>query len=102
LPALPALAALLRAEDITLRKSAVLGLSEVEDPQSLAILGEGLADPDPGVRAAAAWAIGRLGLPEGRALLEPRRGAEQDPAVLKAVTSALGRLAESNRTEPVP
>ena len=55
-------------------------------------LAAALADPEPLVRAHAAWALGRLGGPCARGALESARGREIDPAAAAEITGALATL----------
>ena len=86
-----------------LRRRALLALARVQDPNTAGAMTEALSDPDPGVRAEAAWAIGILGLSWGpladdvktrltNALLE-KEAAEADGAVKLAMLEAMGRVA---------
>ena len=54
-----------------------------------------LRDSEPLVRAHAAWAIGRIGAPDGRTILQAARADEADPAVLEEIDLALASLVEA-------
>lgn len=92
-----------------LRKRALLALARVQDPNTAGAMTEALSDPDPGVRAEAAWAIGILGLSWApladdvktrltNALLE-KEAAEADGAVKLAMLEAMGRVATPQLVE---
>ncbi len=49
-----------------------------------------LSDPEPVVRAHAAWALGRVGSPEARAALVSKAAAESDAVVGSELAAALG------------
>ena len=48
-----------------------------------------LSDPEPVVRAHAAWALGQLSLPEARAALREAQQLEKDPDVLQEIADAI-------------
>jgi cyclophilin family peptidyl-prolyl cis-trans isomerase/HEAT repeat protein len=86
-----------------LRKRALLALARIQDPNTAGAMTEALSDPDPGVRADAAWAVGILGLSWApladdvktrltNALLE-KEASETDGAVKLAMLEAMGRVA---------
>lgn len=89
--------------DPVLRKRAFLALARLQDPNTAGAMTEGLTDPDAGVRAEAAFAIGLLGLSWApltddvkarltSALLE-KEASETDGAVRLALLEAMGRVA---------
>jgi hypothetical protein len=74
-----------------LRETGLLGLGELEDPQTMDVMTAGLRDRDPAVRSMAAWALGELEHPDaipalGRAL------NDDSPAVRRRVAWALGQI----------
>jgi epoxyqueuosine reductase len=83
-----------RAKRRGLLRSAAIALGNRPDPAAMAALSAALADPEPGVRGAAAWALGRwieAGTRESQArvALEARLSEETDPEVLDEIASAL-------------
>src|SRR5436309_696690 len=62
-------------------RNALVVAANVSDDEALGAAEERLLDPDPVVRGAAAWALGRAGGAGRRRLLEAARGRETDPAV---------------------
>ncbi|MEW5741816.1 MAG: peptidylprolyl isomerase [Myxococcota bacterium] len=92
----------LSAQDPVLRKRALLALGRIQDPAAADTLIKGLADPDPGARGEAAFAIGLLGLSWqpladevkvklGEALVTAE-AVEADPTVKLALLEAMGRV----------
>jgi epoxyqueuosine reductase len=80
--------ALWRAKRSGLLRNAALILGERGEASAVPALVRRLADPDPGVRGASAWALGRIGSTEAVNSLENARG-DADPEVKRAVESAL-------------
>ncbi|MFO0596865.1 MAG: peptidylprolyl isomerase [Myxococcaceae bacterium] len=89
--------------DPLVRKRAFLALGRIQDPNTAGAMVEGLADPDPGVRGEAAFAIGLLGLSWApladdvktrltNGLLE-KEAAEADSTARLAMLEAMGRVA---------
>lgn len=87
-----------RARRRGLLRNAAIVLGNQGDPNSLACLEKGLADPEPLVRGAAAWALGRLSATarpsspvalRAGAALRVRRNVESDPQVLEEIRAAL-------------
>lgn len=74
-----------------LRNAAVV-LGNVGGADDLPTLGIALRDPEPLVRAHAAWAIGQIGAPQGESLLVAARADEPDADVLDEIDDALERL----------
>ena len=74
-----------------LRNAAVV-LGNLADPAATGVLSAALIDPDPLVRAHAAWALGRLGGRVSRMALEQARSRETDTGVLMEILAALDRL----------
>jgi epoxyqueuosine reductase len=81
---------LLRAKRRGLLRSAAIVLGNQGDPASFAPLLRGLADDEPLVRGAAAWALGRLATPEAREALAARMSIESDADVRGEIEAALG------------
>lgn len=83
--ALPYLAQAARAENLAVRRRAVVALSGIADPQSVALLSQMLNDPAPEVSRAVADALGAVNRPEAipvliRALSQPDGGVAQNAA----------------------
>jgi epoxyqueuosine reductase len=57
-------------------------------------LAKALSDPEPLIRAHAAWALGEIGGEEARSMLKSAQTQEVDPAVQSEIRFALTRLAE--------
>lgn len=63
LPALPLIRTLLRQTDaVSVRTACLRFMGQCEDPQDLEVMRVSLGDPSPSVRAAAAMALGRMGV----------------------------------------
>jgi epoxyqueuosine reductase len=99
---------LLRPKRRGLLRNAALALGNVTPPvgapdpgglrlPALAALRHALADPEPLVRGAAAWALGRIGGAVARETLAGRLPNESDPTVVGEVRRALAGLGESAR-----
>jgi epoxyqueuosine reductase len=73
-----------------LLRNAAIALGNCPHPPALPALVRALADADPLVRGACAWALGRYAEPAARAALESRLALEDDPAVRDEITAALG------------
>lgn len=87
---------ILRAKRHGLARSAAIALGNSPDPAAGEALAAALADPEPVVRGAAAWALGRWIHKEvrgewAREQLTSRLSEEADPSVLAELRSALGR-----------
>ena len=81
--------ALARSKRSGLLRNAALILGSRGVAEAVPVLVERLDDPDPVIREAAAWALGRIGTPEARLGLGRDR-AEADPAVRLAIDRASG------------
>lgn len=81
-----------RARRRGLLRNAALVLGNQADPAALPALAQALADPEPLVRQAAAWALGRIPHPAAHEWLMARRSVEIDPAVRQEITAALGNF----------
>ena len=82
-------AALERPRRRGLVRNALIVAANTKDGQALGAAAEKLADSDPVVRGAAAWALGRAGGGPGRRALERARAREEEPAVKKEIEAAL-------------
>lgn len=74
-----------------LLRNAAIVLGNRPAPEALAALVRGLADDEPLVRAASAWALGNYTEPDARAALERRRDEEHDPDARSEIGQALAR-----------
>jgi epoxyqueuosine reductase len=87
---------LLRAKRRGLLRSAAIALGNRPDPAGFAALAAAAADPDPAVRGAAAWALGRWRLAGGplggraTAALDRLLATEQDDDVRRELAAAAG------------
>ena len=82
-------AALERPRRRGLVRNALIVAANTKDEQALGAAQEKLADPDPVVRGAAAWALGRAGGGTARRALERARAREEDPAVREEIEAAI-------------
>ena len=73
-----------------LLRNVMVALGNAATPEALAALGNGLAHPEPLVRAHAAWGLGRHGGSAPRAALAAAARREQDPGVRAEIAAALG------------
>ncbi len=84
------------AEDAATRRFAVRALGRLEDPSLLERIRPSLTDPDPTVRATAAWAVAQAvhGEDGGRAAVALVAAArtESDPVVRGEIARSLGRV----------
>lgn len=78
-----------RARRRGLLRNAAIVLGNQRDPRAVGSLETGLADNEPLVRGASAWALGRIGGRAAVAALEQRRPVEADPAVAEEIRLAL-------------
>jgi epoxyqueuosine reductase len=74
-------------------RNALIVAANVSDEKALRAAEEKLRDPDPVVRGAAAWALGRGGSVRGRRVLERARESEPDPAARAEIEEALAGIA---------
>lgn len=81
---------LLRAKRKGLLRNAAVVLGNSGDTGALPVLEHMLREEvEPLVRSHAAWAVGRLGAPEGRQMLSQSLRREEDPSVLEEIQIAL-------------
>ncbi|MBN2112685.1 MAG: tRNA epoxyqueuosine(34) reductase QueG [Acidimicrobiia bacterium] len=80
-----------------LRRNALVALGNSGGGGAVPIVIRYLADPDPVLRAHAAWALGELGGTAGRDALAAAASREADPGVLEEVYSALTGAAAGGR-----
>jgi epoxyqueuosine reductase len=74
-------------------RNAAMVLGNRPHPAALPALVHGLEDPEPLVRAASAWALGRYADPAAQKALQAQQTRESDPAVLGEIEAALQRFA---------
>jgi epoxyqueuosine reductase len=73
-------------------RNIAVALGNRKDPAAIPVLARVLKDePEPLVRAHAAWALGQIGGEPAWQALEKARGIERDPEVLKEIEAALGK-----------
>jgi len=77
----------------TIRRNVIIATGNSGDPAAVPALIDALSLPHPRARAAAAWALARLGGPVVPAALTKRLPDEQDPAVREEIAEALRGLA---------
>ena len=70
-------------------RNVCVALGNWGSPAAVAVLTRALSDPEPMVRAHAAWALGEIPSPASLAALRAARAAECDPFVLEELTGAL-------------
>jgi epoxyqueuosine reductase len=80
--------AIRRAGRAGFARNVAIGLGNWGSPAAVPVLAAALADPEPLVRAHAAWALGRIDSAEARRLLETHRASETHPAVLEELEAA--------------
>jgi epoxyqueuosine reductase len=82
-----------RARRRGILRNAAIVLGNQRAVSALSALCRGLDDPEPLVRGAAAWALGRLSTPEAEAALRRRAAVENDPMVREELAAALADAA---------
>ncbi|MEX2468027.1 MAG: HEAT repeat domain-containing protein [Gemmatimonadota bacterium] len=94
----------LRSGDAQVRRFAVRGLGRLEDPELVPAAAGLLSDPDPEVRATAAFAVAQaVHGSDGAAALEPLLAAarsESLPAVRNVLARSLGRIRPAGAAPP--
>jgi epoxyqueuosine reductase len=84
---------ILRAKRRGFLRNVCVALGNLRRPEAVpALAGTLREDPEPLVRAHAAWALGRIGTREAEAALCDARGRETDSAVLLEIEFAIGAL----------
>lgn len=91
-----------RARRRGLLRNAAIVLGNQRAVAATAALLHGLHDPEPLVRGAAAWALGRLATPEARQALLKRQAIESDPMVAEEIAAALTELEVASPAGPSP
>jgi epoxyqueuosine reductase len=70
-------------------RNVCVGLGNWGSPDAVPVLSRALSDPEPLVRAHAAWALGRAGSAEARSALSSRVPVETDASVLEELSAAM-------------
>jgi epoxyqueuosine reductase len=87
---------ILRAKRRGFLRNVCVALGNLRRPEAVPALARALReDPEPLVRAHAAWALGRLGTREAASALRDARARETDPAVVPEIESAISALTQS-------
>lgn len=89
-----------RAKLRGLKRNAAVVLGNVGSDEELDVLLAALDDPEPLVRAHAAWAIGRIGAHSGACRLRERLEVEADAPVREALQAAVALLGDSSTQRP--
>ncbi len=76
-------------------RNAAIALGARPDPAFVGALEHGLADAEPLVRSASAWALGQVGSQTAKQALESQMPRETDPAVCHEIQQALAHCARS-------
>lgn len=71
------------------RRNVAVALGNTRDPAGVPGLVEALSDPEPVIRGHAAWALGRIGIPDARSALESALSEEADEQVIEEIRSTL-------------
>lgn len=66
-----------------------VGLGNWDAPDAVPALTSALSDPEPVVRAHAAWALGRVGSAEAKSALSAAASVETDATVLEELSAAM-------------
>ncbi len=81
--------ALRRAGRAGFARNVCVGLGNWGSPEAVPVLTSALSDPEPLVRAHAAWALGRVGSAQAREALSSRLSVESDESVRSELAAAL-------------
>jgi epoxyqueuosine reductase len=79
-----------RAKRRGLLRNVAVALGNWGSPEAVPVLAAALEDPEPLVRAHAAWALGRIGAEEALEALASRLSSECDDSVKSELVAALG------------
>ena len=80
-------------------RNAAIVLGNQRDEQSVPILSRVLADEEPILRGAAAWALGQIGGPHAQAALKSRLTVEDNATVLSEIEQALAQCPTQSSSE---
>ncbi|HEU0022534.1 MAG TPA: tRNA epoxyqueuosine(34) reductase QueG [Dehalococcoidia bacterium] len=83
---------IMRARRVGLQRNACVALGNLKDPAAIPALDHALAEEGPLVRCHAAWALGRIGGPQAKSILQRARASESDPPVIAELVGALSQL----------
>jgi epoxyqueuosine reductase len=72
-----------------LRRNAAIAIGNSENPDHIPVLTRAMEDPEELVRGYSAWALGRIGGPKARAVLESRSKQETSNFVIEEINQAL-------------
>ena len=90
--------AILRAKRAGFARNVAVALGNIADPRAVAPLARALTeDPEPTVRAHAAWALGRIAGDEARAALRGAAGRESSAEVLTEIHASLSPTEGASR-----
>ena len=78
-----------------LRRNAAIALGNQRDAAAIPALQRGLGDLDAVVRGACVWALGQIGTPLVREILQRMLRSEADPGVALEIQAALAQPANS-------
>lgn len=81
--------AIRRSGRVGFARNVCVGLGNWGSPEAVAVLSRALSDPEPLVRAHAAWALGRVGSAEARSALSAYASVETDARVLYELAAAM-------------
>jgi epoxyqueuosine reductase len=70
-------------------RNVCVGLGNWGSPDAVPVLSRALSDPEPLVRAHAAWALGRVGSAEARSALSSHASVETEASVLEELSAAM-------------
>lgn len=88
-----------KGADFRLRVVAALTLGKLRDPSAVPPLEAALRDPHPAVRAAAAAALGKIGVPKSAKAIAAAAASEKQPSVKKQMQAVLKRLKPATTTK---
>jgi epoxyqueuosine reductase len=83
-----------------LLRNACIALGNTGDARHVHALSAALNDPEPLIRGAAAWALGRIDTTEARAAVARRQEIEVDPSVIQEIHSAFSMSCGIHSTRP--
>ena len=89
-----------RAKLEGLQRNAAVAMGNRRHPGYAVPLGQALEVGEPGVRAHAAWALGRIATPEARQALETAWEREDDAGVREEIRAALSTVRGSQLSSP--
>jgi peptidylprolyl isomerase len=95
------LTAYLVNQDPQLRSRALLALANIQDTATVSPVASLVSDPDANVRAAAAFALGQIGLNKAQERLLARLREERDSAAAGRMFEALGKIGDEKALDEV-